>query len=247
MTRRILLVQGWFTHDGFNYGGRTGTYYRELIDYLSQKGSVIPFEYSDTEMARCTLTRLRSTIASGAFSDIVGHSMGGALIVQLMREGYNFRRSTVVLCQAHIAPPQLMYLMCGYVQRIPFYRFIKAPVPLIEPSWSLQGNWSILTDIANAVKSVYIHQFVDITMMMTAGDLVDVLSRHDGAVAVVCSSDDDLCPVDATTLLSLARWADCAARRFILMKARHMPTWDTEPREADDVACARRRTLSRWE
>ncbi len=38
MTRRILLVQGWFTHDGFNYGGRIGKYYRELIDCLSQKG-----------------------------------------------------------------------------------------------------------------------------------------------------------------------------------------------------------------
>ncbi len=80
-------------------------------------------------MARCTLSRLRSTIAAGAFSDIVGHSMGGALIVQLMREMYNFRGSTVVLCQAHIAPPHLMYILCGYVQRLPFYSVIKAPPP----------------------------------------------------------------------------------------------------------------------
>jgi pimeloyl-ACP methyl ester carboxylesterase len=241
---RVLLVQGWFTHDGFNYGGRIGKYYRELIAHLSRHGHVATFEYDDGEAVASVLSRLRSTLVATDFTHVIGHSMGGALIVQLMRERHDFRASAIVLCQALIAPSRLLAAACAYIGRLPWYRRIQVPVPLIEPSWALQANWSFFTDIANVARRAYLHQLVDTTNMM-AGDCVDVLRAHPGAVSVVYSSDDTLCPVDAATLLSLTRWADRASRRFVVVKARHMPSWDAEPTRQmlwhalDDILLAR--------
>ena len=223
----ILLVQGWFTYDGFNYGGLIGKYYKEFIKHIEKKGTVVPFSYKDDERISDIIINLSKFINSNAFTHIIGHSMGGGLILQLMKSNFDFKDSKIIFCQSYITYQNLLYKSSKIVSKIPFYYHIKSPVILIEPSFYLQYNYSLCQDINNIPKNVHIHQFVDITLMMPE-NVVDVLKKYHNVVSIIYSYDDNLCPIDDENLLQLLKWNNGINTNFVIIQSRHMPTWDNK-------------------
>ena len=171
---RILFVRG-FNTDNI----ATGDSYAHVYEVLTQHHDVRYFRYGVDEDITHVYKELCATIDREPWTHLIGHSMGGGLLMRWAFEHYT--------CDAHKYPriEKVLLLMplvhrvsiLATTCRIPLVKHALVPKALMLPASKLYANGNLLNDDFTPLP---VHQIVGMYhhVMLETSQLVETLNRH---------------------------------------------------------------------
>jgi pimeloyl-ACP methyl ester carboxylesterase len=166
----ILFVRG-FNTDNIK---KNDTYYH-VRKVLSQSNSVTYFNYNPTENIAKVYENMCSTIRKGKFTHLIGHSMGGGLLMKYIAD---YPHKIPVYKKIILLMP-LIYKepVNNFIAKIPFVRNVFLPKAVILPASKLYSLGNFLNDDYNVVS---LSQIVDAYhhMMLDSEKFVHLLNKH---------------------------------------------------------------------
>ena len=205
--RTILFVRGFNTDGGDDV-------YAFVKVALKAAGvrRVVFFKYSPDDDLLETYARLCKTIRKTRFTHLIGHSMGGGLLLKYMSDSSSSSSSSSSDRRRIIL---LMPLACKvplYAAIAPFARGLRLPQASILPATRLRDSGNLLNDEYGPIP---IHQICDMyNVLMLESDRVVVatLNRHPDAV-LFYATEESVNVISISTLRQI--------RRVELVQGRH--------------------------
>jgi pimeloyl-ACP methyl ester carboxylesterase len=170
IVNNILFIRGFNTDNIY-----TRDVYCHIYTVLSQNNTVTYFNYSPNDDILQTYNRLCNTIHNTRFTHLIGHSMGGGLLMKYISDYSN----KIAQYKAVILLMPLLYKvpLNNLIAKIPFIRNIRAPKALILPASKLYKSGNILNDNYNFISVSQISDMYNY-IMLTHTDFVYLLNKH---------------------------------------------------------------------
>jgi pimeloyl-ACP methyl ester carboxylesterase len=167
---RILFIRG-FNTDNIE----TKDVYAHIHCVLSQKNNITYFNYNPEDDIVETYEKLCKTIKRHNFTHLIGHSMGGGLLMKYISD-YPKKISTykkVILLMPLIYKTPLN----NFLAKIPLLRNVRVPKSFILPASKLQSLGNFMNDDYNLLS---LSQITDMYnhVMLDSDDFVAILNKH---------------------------------------------------------------------
>jgi pimeloyl-ACP methyl ester carboxylesterase len=187
---KILFVRGFATDNI-----KTNDTYVNILTVLKQNknNDVEYFKYSLDEDIQKVYKRLRNTIKSNNFTHIVGHSMGGGL---LMRYIYDHPDDIPNYKKVILLMPLLYKRRLNkFFFNIPGVRRISLPRAFVLPSSKAYSTGNFINDGFSFAKLKQpVDMYKDI-MLDSEDDFVDALNKHQSNTVVFYAREEAYTPI----------------------------------------------------
>jgi len=169
-TNNILFIRG-FNTDNIE----TGDEYINIYTVLKQNNSITYFNYSPNDDILKTYKKLCKVIKDNHFTDLIGHSMGGGLLLKYISDYPNEipKYKNVVL----LMPLLYKVPLTNFLANMPLVRKLRVPKAFILPASKISSLGNFLNDEYNLLS---LTQIVDMYkhLMLDSDVFVKVLNKH---------------------------------------------------------------------
>ena len=192
--KNILFIRGFGTDNI-----KTSDTYANIYIILSQDVNKIVryFNYSPNEDIVKVYKRLCKVIKDNDFTHLVGHSMGGGL---LMRYIYDHANDVSKYKQVILLMPLIYKIPFNkFFFNIPFVRNISVPNALVLPSSKAYSRGNILND---GFKLSKLKQVVEMykEIMLESGEFVETLNDNRSNIVLFYANEEGYAPIPNSVL-----------------------------------------------
>jgi pimeloyl-ACP methyl ester carboxylesterase len=192
--KNILFIRGFGTDNI-----KTSDTYANIYIILSQDVNKIVryFNYSPNEDIVKVYKRLCKVIKDNDFTHLVGHSMGGGL---LMRYIYDHANDVSKYKQVILLMPLIYKIPFNkFFFNIPFVRNISVPNALVLPSSKAYSRGNILND---GFKLSKLKQVVEMykEIMLESGEFVETLNDNRSNIVLFYANEEGYTPIPNSVL-----------------------------------------------
>lgn len=194
MKNKILVVRGFDTDNI-----KTNDTYANIHIVLSQNANnhIVYFSYGQDENIVNVYKRLCKVLKDNVFTHLIGHSMGGGLLIHYMYDHpddiSNYKHIILLMPLLYKTP------FNRFIFKIPLVRNISLPNAVILPSARIYSTGNILND---GFKFSKMKQLVDVydKIILEADESVDVLNRNKSNTVVFYAREERITPIPQRVL-----------------------------------------------
>jgi pimeloyl-ACP methyl ester carboxylesterase len=189
---RILFIRG-FNTDNIE----TKDAYAHIHCVLSQKNSITYFNYNPDDDIVETYKNLCKTIKRHKFTHLIGHSMGGGLLMKYISE----HRKEIPKYKKVILLMPLIYKvpLNNFVFKIPLLRNVRVPKSFILPASKLQSLGNFINDTYNLISLQQVYDMYNY-LMLESDDFVAILNKHRKNTVVFYAKEEAFNTIHQDTL-----------------------------------------------
>ena len=195
ITNNILFIRGIDTDNI-----ETCDTYSYILIILSQNknNNMTYFNYNTTDDIRDLYKKLCKTIHKHTYTHLIGHSMGGGLLMKYISEHSceipKYNNIILLMPLLYKSPFHIL------ITKIPFIRNIIFPKIIFNIASKIRNDGNILND--DWCKILYLRQIYDMFnyIMLDSDDFVNILNKHQKNTVLFYAKEEALCLIPQETL-----------------------------------------------
>lgn len=187
---KILFIRGFNTNNI-----KSGDTYANILVVLNQNANNVVkfFNYDPDEDIVQVYERLCKVIKENVFTHLIGHSMGGGL---LMRFVYDYPKKIPKYKKVILLMPLIYKTPFNkFLFNLPFVRRMSLPTALVLPSSKIYSRGNILNDGFDLTKLEQPADLYKKIMLETEDEVVETLNKNRSNTALIYAKEEKINPI----------------------------------------------------